>query len=569
MSKGCERPSRGRPWLKFYEPGVPQVLAPADKTLTGYFRQTVARQPEHTALSFMGNRISFRELEILSNRFSCALSALGLPAGTRLALHLPNCPQFAAAYCGALQAGFTVVPCNPLYVEREMEYQLNNAGAEVIVTLSRFYPLIKKMEQKTGLKKIIVTSIKDYFPPLLRFLYTLAREKKEGDRVALESGDTWFEEFLSGQPDRFREVDIDLDAQACLLYTGGTTGVSKGAVLTHRNLATNVLQTVSFLPDFKEGEEKGIAVLPFFHSYGLTTCLNMLLIKGGTLVLVPRFDLKMILKLIDREKPTLFPGVPTLYVALINNPGLKKYDLSSIRVCNSGAAPLPVEVQARFEEITGGRLIEGYVLTEASPVTHSNPVYGTRKAGSIGIPLPATGARIVDLDDPERELPAGERGELAVKGPQVMKGYHNQPEETRRVLSRGWLRTGDIAVMDEDGFFFIVDRVKDMVISGGYNIVPREIEEVLYGHSKIKEAVVAGIPDPYRGEIIKAYVVLREGETMTEQELIDHCKKNLAAYKVPRQIDFREELPKSMVGKILRRALVEEEQARGNQENGI
>ncbi len=566
MSESREDLSQDKPWLKYYEPGVPQDLSPADKTLPGYFKQTASRQPEHTALSFMGNRISFRELETLANRFSGGLAGLGLPLGTRIALHLPNCPQFVIAYCGALQAGFTVVPCNPLYVEREMEYQLNNAGAEAIVTLSRFYPLVKKLEKKTGLKKIIVANIKDYFPPFLQFLYTLAREKKEGDRVALESGDTWFQEFISGQQDRFQKVETDLDAPACLLYTGGTTGVSKGAVLTHRNLATNVLQTVSFLPDFKEGEEKGIAVLPFFHSYGLTTCLNMLLIKGGTLVLVPRFDLKMILKLIDREKPTLFPGVPTLYVALINTPDLKNYDLSSIRVCNSGAAPLPVEVQTRFEAITGGRLIEGYGLTEASPVTHSNPVYGTRKAGSIGLPLPATEARIVDLDDPDREMPAGERGELVVKGPQVMKGYYNQPEETGEVLRDGWLHTGDVAVMDEDGFFFIVDRVKDMVISGGYNIVPREIEEVLYGHAKIQEAAVAGIPDPYRGEIIKAYVVPREGEKITEQELIGYCKKHLAAYKVPKQIEFREELPKSMVGKILRRALVEEEQARKDRE---
>jgi len=564
MSANRENPSRGNPWLKSYEPGVPKDLAPADQALSGYFKQTVSRQPEHIALSFMGRKITFQELESLVNRFSSALVELGLPRGAKLALHLPNCPQFVIAYCGALQAGYTVVPCNPLYVEREMEYQLNDSEAEAIITLSRFYPMIKKLEQKTGIKKIIVGNIKDYFPPALRFLYTLAREKKEGDRVNLEASDAWFEELIAGQPDRFQEPDIDLDAPACLLYTGGTTGISKGAVLTHRNLATNVLQTVSFLPDFMEGKEKGIAVLPFFHSYGLTTCLNMLLIKGGTLVLVPRFDLKMILKLIDKEKPTLFPGVPTLYVALINTPGLKKYDLSSIRVCNSGAAPLPVEVQARFEEITGGRLIEGYGLTEASPVTHSNPVYGVRKAGSIGVPLPATEARVVDLDEPDCEVPAGERGELVIRGPQVMKGYYNQPEETRRVLRNGWLHTGDIAIMDEDGFFFIVDRLKDMVIAGGYNIVPREIEEVLYSHDKIQEAAVAGVPDPYRGETIKAYIVLREGETMTEQEVIEFCKKNMASYKVPRQVEFKDELPKSMVGKILRRALVEEEQARRN-----
>ncbi len=561
MSTAGEQPSREKPWLKFYEPGVPKDLEPAGKTLPRYFRETLARHPEATALSFMGRKLSFRELGIQINRFSNALAGTGLPEGAKIALHLPNCPQFVIAYGGALQAGYTVVPCNPLYVERELEHQLNDSDSEAIVTLTRFYPLIKRLEKKTGLKKIIVANIKDYFPPFLRFLYTLAREKKEGDRVALAPEDISFEDFLSGRPDHFQEVETALDAPACLLYTGGTTGTSKGAVLNHRNLATNVLQTVSFLPDFKAGEEKGIAVLPFFHSYGLTTCLNMLFIKGGTLVLVPRFDLKMILKLIDREKPTLFPGVPTLYVALINYPDLNKYDMSSIRVCNSGAAPLPVEVQTRFEAVTGGRLIEGYGLTEASPVTHSNPVYGTRKAGSIGLPLPATDARVVDLDDPEREMPPGERGELVVKGPQVMAGYYNQPEETGQVLREGWLHTGDIAVMDEDGFFYIVDRLKDLVIAGGYNIVPREIEEVLFSHDKVQEAAVTGVPDPYRGETIKAFVVLREGEKMTEQELIDFCKENLAAYKVPKRVEFRSELPKSMVGKVLRRALIEEEEA--------
>ncbi len=562
MSASGKEKGGAKPWFKYYDPGVPTRIDPADKTLQGYFRETANRYPDHYALSFMGAKITYRELLAMVNRFSRALRDSGLLPGSKLAIHLPNCPQFVIAYCGALQAGYTVVPCNPLYVEREMEYQLNDSEAEAIVTLSRFYPMIKNIEQKTGLKKIIAARIKDYFPGFLRFLYTLTREKKEGERVSLQPGDAWFEDFLKGYPDSFAEDYGKPDDPACLLYTGGTTGTSKGAVLTHRNLATNAIQTASFLPDLKEGEEKGIAVLPFFHSYGLTTCLNLALIKGGTLVLVPRFDVKMILKLIDKEKPTLFPGVPTLYVALINSPEIKKYDLSSIRVCNSGAAPLPVEVQARFEEITGGRLIEGYGLTETSPVTHSNPVYGTRKAGSIGVPLPGTDAKVVDLDNPGREVPAGESGELVVSGPQIMQGYYKKPEETAETLRNGWLHTGDIAKMDEDGFFYIVDRKKDIVIAGGYNIVPREIEEVLYSHPKVQEAVAVGVPDEYRGETIKAFIVLKEDKSMAEEEVIDFCKQHLASYKVPRKVEFREELPKTMVGKILRRVLAEEERAK-------
>jgi long-chain acyl-CoA synthetase len=360
-------------------------------------------------------------------------------------------------------------------------------------------------------------------------------------------------------------VETKLDDAACFLYTGGTTGLAKGAHLTHRNLVANALQIKSWLTDLKEGAETGLTVLPFFHSYGMSTCLNLSLVAGGTLILVPRFSQEEILKLIHREKPTLMPGVPTLYIAMINAPNLQKYDLSSIRVCISGAAPLPLEVQNRFEALTGGRLREGYGLTETSPVTHCNPIYGRSKPGSIGIPFPGTEAKIVDLADPAIELPAGEIGQLAVRGPQVMKEYINQPEETAEVFHEDWFLTGDIGRMDEDGYFYIVDRKKDMIIAGGFNIFPREIEEVLFSHPKIKEACAAGIPHRYRGETVKAYIVLREGETMTEDEVIQFCHENLSRYKVPKMIEFRDELPKTMVGKVLRRALVEEELAGLNQ----
>ena len=566
MSNGGKSASSFKPWLIQYDPGVPEELEVPDKSIPQCYRETANRFPDTHAISFMGSKISYHQLTELINHFSQALLQTGLAPGSNVALHMPNCPQFVIAYCGALQAGFTVVPCNPLYVEREMKYQLNDSDSEIIITLSRFYPMINKIKEQTSLKKVIVTNIKDYFPAHLRYLYTLSGEKKEGDRVNISSEDVWFKDFLKGYPgETVPDVEIDPDSPACLLYTGGTTGISKGAVLSHRNLLINALQTSSFMPDYQEGEEKGLAVLPFFHSYGLTTLLNLNFLKGGTLILVSRFDARMILDIIHREKPTLFPGVPTLYVALINSPEIHKYDLSSIKVCNSGAAPLPVEVQSSFEEISGGKLVEGYGLTEASPVTHSNPVYGYRKEGSIGIPLPNTTAKIVDIDDPDKEMPPGESGELAIYGPQVMKGYYKKPEETAKTIINGWLHTGDIAKMDEDGFFFIVDRKKDMVIAGGYNIFPREIEEILYKHEKIKEVVVAGIPDEYRGETVKAYIVLKEGESMTEEEIREFCRENMAVFKVPSMIEFRDELPKSMVGKILRRVLVEEEKARMNQ----
>lgn len=509
-----------------------------------------------------GGSLSYRELDRQARRFAAALASLGVGKGSRVALNLPNCPQFMIAYYGALRLGAIVVLCNPLYTGRELTHQLDDAGAEIVLTLSRFYPLIRSIKEKTKVKTIIATSIKEYLPAGLRLLYTLFQEKKEGDRVRLQPGDRWLQELLrrAGAPPPV--VELKHDDPACILYTGGTTGLAKGALLTHRNLAANALQIKSWLTDLREGAEIGMAVLPFFHSYGMSTCLNLSLLVGGTLVLVPRFTQEEILKLIHRERPTLMPGVPTLYIAIINAPNLERYDLSSIRVCISGAAPLPQEVQSRFEALTGGRLREGYGLTETSPVTHCNPIYGRSKVGSIGVPFPGTEAKIVDLTDPAVELSAGEIGQLAIRGPQVMKGYLNQPEETAAAFHDGWFLTGDIGKRDEEGYFYIVDREKDMIIAGGYNIFPREIEEVLYSHPKVKEACAAGIPHSYRGETVKAYLVLRDGERMDEEEIRQFCLENLARYKVPKMFEFRDELPKTMVGKVLRRALIEEEKAR-------
>jgi len=563
MGSNQENAPEEKVWFKSYQEGVPKEIDLPSETLPRLFRQTVSKFPDHKAIHFMGKEITYKELQGLINQFSHALSRLDLPQGAKLAIHLPNCPQFVIAFYGALQAGFTVVPCNPLYVEREMEHQLNDSGAEAILTLTRFYPMISKLKEKTNLKKVLVTNIKEFFPGHLRTLYTLAKEKKEGDRVKISPDDIWFKDIIGGESkDKAPEVEIELDNVACLLYTGGTTGVSKGAMLTHRNLVANALQVASWMPELIEGQERTLSVLPFFHSFGLTVCQNLSLLKGATLVLAPRFELNLIFKLIDKMRPTLFPGVPTLYVALINSPDINKHDLSSIKACISGAAPLPVEVQTKFEELSGARLVEGYGLTESTPVTHCNPVFGKGKEGSIGLPLPNTLAKIADVENPDQEASPEESGELAVKGPQVMKGYYNRPDETEQTLRHGWLHTGDIAKMDEEGYFFIVDRKKDMVIAGGYNIFPREIEEVLYTHEKIQEVVVAGVPDEYRGETIKAYIVTKEGENLTEDEIEKFCKENLAPYKVPKKIEFRNELPKSMVGKILRRVLVEEEKAK-------
>lgn len=557
----------GKHWYKSYDPGVSHDMVLPPKTLPRMLEEAAGEYPHNIAVQFMSGKLTFKELNEEVDSFARMLAGLGLEPGSRVALHMPNCPQYVIAFYGTLRAGCIVTPCNPLYVERELLHQLNDAGAEAIVTLSRFYPLVREVKGKTKLKAVIVTSIKDYLGGSLKLLYTLFKEKKEGDRVKLESGDHWLLHLLK----RYRnhplpEVKEDLQEPACYMYTGGTTGVPKGAVLTHGNILANALQAREWLNKYDEGKEIVLGVLPFFHSYGMSIALNLALVTRGTLITVPQFKIDEILKLIHKERPTLFPGVPTMYVAINNAPGVENYDLNSIKVCISGAAPLPVEVQKQFEKITnGGRLREGYGLTETSPVTHCNPIFGENRPGSIGLPFPGVDARIVDLEDPSREMPVGERGQLAVKGPQVMRGYLNRDEDNRNIFHDGYILTGDIAIMDEDGYFYIVDRQKDMVIAGGYNIFPREIEEVLYTHEKIKEACVAGVPHEYRGETIKAYIVLKDDAVMTEEEVIKFCSENLTRYKVPKIVEFRDELPKTMVGKILRRMLVEEEQAKLDQ----
>ena len=551
-----------KPWLKSYEPQVPATLEYPNRPLQDNLAESARKHPDATATIFMDAKLSYAQLDALVDRFAAALQGLGVKKGDRVAIFSANCPQYVIGYYGALRAGAIVVAFNPVYVAREVEHQLKDSGAETMLVMSRMYPIVKQVRANTALKHVIVTNIKEYFPPLLKLLFTLAKEKHEGDRQDI-SGDAntyWFQDLISKAPAKPEPVEVEPSDTAVLLYTGGTTGVPKGAELAHSNMMANAVACRAWLHDTQEAKEVVLTALPLYHSYGMTTCMNFGIYAASAMLLVPNpRDIPGMMKMINKHHPTLFPGVPTMYVAFNNFPDIAKYDVRSIRACLSGAAGLPVEVQTRFQELTGGRLVEGFGLSEASPVTHANPVFGKNKVGTIGVPWPDTEAKIVDLETGTKEVPLGEPGELIIRGPQVMKGYWNMPKETAIALREGWLYTGDIATIDEEGYFKIVDRKKDMIIASGFNIYPRDVEEVLYQHPKVKEVVVAGIPDPYRGETVKAYIVLKEGETATEEEIIEFCRANLAKYKVPRMVEFRTELPKTIVGKMLRRVLVEEE----------
>jgi long-chain acyl-CoA synthetase len=538
-------PETPTPWLDNYPPGVPEHVELPKASLAGLLEDAARDFPHAPALHFEGRTISYAQLHQQARRFSGVLAGLGVGRGTRVGLILPNCPQAVVALFGALRLGATVVQNNPLYTERELGHQLADAGVEVLVCLDLAYDRVK-------------------LPGVKRMLAPYTRKGKAASAsIGKDEPVKRWRDLLGSAPaaPELAEVDADRDL-ALLQYTGGTTGVSKGVMLTHANLRANVEQVRAWFPDADPGREVMMAVLPFFHVYGLTVCLLLGLRLGAALVLLPRFDLDGVLSAVDKYRPTLFPGVPTMYVAINNAVAKGGHDLSSVKACLSGAAPLPLEVAERFERFSGGRLVEGYGLSESSPVAIANPIYGKRKAGTIGMPIPDTLARVADPDDPSRTMPVGEPGELALAGPQVMQGYWNRPDETAEVLRDGWLMTGDMAVMDEEGYFSIVDRKKDLIIAGGYNVYPREVEEILYEHPKVLEVAVAGVPDSYRGEIVKAFVVLRSGEQATADEIREFAKARLASYKVPRAVEFRDDLPKTLIGKVLRRALVEEEQAK-------
>lgn len=543
-------------WHRVYPEGIPAQIELPNVSLYYLIEQAAANYPDNPAILFLNHQLTYGQLKEQVDRFAAALHVLGVKKEDRVAILMPNCPQIVISYYAVARLGAVAVLVNPLYTERELAYQLKDAGAETIVFLDQLQPKVMNVLPDTAIQRVISTGIPQYL--------ALDLSQAAGDvTVAAENGILSFEFLLQTHPPTPPQVALDpANDLALLQYTGGTTGVVKGAMLTHKNLVDNVIQTRYWLNNCQEGIERFFCVLPFFHVFAMTTCMNLSIYLGAAMILIPRLEVMNLLKQIDQYRPTVFQGVPSLYVAVIANPEVKKYNLSSIKLCLCGGAPLPAEVQQQFEAITGAKLVEGYGLTEASPVTHCNPVFGERVNGSIGLPLPNTEIKIMDLETGTKELPPGEVGELCIKGPQVMKGYWNMPEETAQVLRDGWLYTGDIARLDERGFTYIVDRKKDMVISMGYNVYPREVEEVLYEHPAVKEAAVIGVQDRNRGEVLKAFVVLKEGAEAKREEMIKFCRQYLAQYKVPKQIEFRSELPKSSVGKILRRVLVEEEKAK-------
>ncbi len=558
-------------WLKHYPPGVPETIEYPEMALQGLLEESVSRFPRNTAIIFPGafddeRLVSYKELDEKSNRLANALIDMGVKKGDRVALLMPNCPQFVISYYAVLKVGGIVVATNPLYSPREIEFQLNDCGAETIICLSLFYKTVMGVKDRTKLKNIVVTNIKEYLPPYSRKMFVAFMERQEGHRVRIPKVPNIhkFQDLLRRFDATSPSVAVGPEDVAMFQYTGGTTGISKAAVATHRNVLANVFQMRYWGEPLglEEGKDVIMGVMPLFHVYGMVCVMHFAILGGAAMVLLPRFETEQVLKAINRYKPAFFPGVPTMYVALNNHPDVTKYDLRSIKLCNSGAAPLPVEVQQTFERLTGGKLSEGYGLSEAPTATHANPVVGLRKTGTIGIPLPDVEAKIMDAEIGEKEVPLGEVGELVIRAPQVMKGYWNRPDETEMVLRDGWLYTGDMARIDEDGFFSIVDRKKELIIASGFNVYPRDIEEVLYEHPKVKEAVCYGVPDEYRGQTVKCAIVLKEGESATEEDIIEFCKPNLARYKVPKIIEFRTELPKSLIGKVLRRVLVDEEEAK-------
>ena len=555
-----------KPWHKNWPPNVPKTIAYPEVPLHELLREAAKKHPDQTAIFYLGTKITYKELDQYTDKFATALHNLGVRKGDRVAVYLPNIPQYIIGYYSASRAGAIVTAVSPLYKERELEFQVNDSGAETLIFLDLLYPVVKNVKDKTKLTHLIVASIGEYLPSAKRIIGGLLG-RVPSHQVPRDTGICCFKELVDQSPPSPPKVEINpKEDLAALQYTGGTTGVPKGAMLTHFNLVSNAVACAHWLhgkdtPD-KEAEDVFLTVLPLFHIYGMTTAMNAPIYLAGTMVMLPRPEPIEILKAIQDQRVTVYCGVPTLYSILINHPDIRRYNLKSIKFCISGAAPLPPEVQKTFMELSGGVLVEGYGLTESSPVTHCNPLDPTLKTvkiGSIGIPWPDTNAKIVDVETGEKELPQGKDGELVMKGPQIMKGYWNLPEETAAVLRKDWLCTGDIGKMDEDGYFFITDRKKDLIKYKGYSVYPRELEDVLYEHPTVKLCAVIGKPDKTAGEIPKAFIVLKEGATATEEEIKKFVRAKVAPYKALREVEFRTKLPTSAIGKVLRRTLRDEE----------
>jgi len=557
------------PWLSHYDAGVPATLAPyPQRTLLDYLDDSARDRPQQAALLYKGATLTYRELDRLSDALASAFHDLGVQRGDRIALLLPNCPQFLIAQFAAWKRGAIIAPLSPMYTEPELEAPLRDNGVETIVTLTRFYGRVKRVQPRTPLRRVIATNIKEYFPPLLRMLFTLAREKRDGDRIAVAPGDLQLKRLLVEHRDRSVErAPVTANDHAVLLMSGGTTGTPKGVLGKHGAYVIAGLQEAAWMSPVLSADTDVILLpLPLFHVYGHVGVQSLALINHSPLAIIPNpRDIPDVIRTIRQVKPAFFTGVPTLYIALLNHPDVQsgKVDFKSIKVCLSGAAPLMAETKHRFESITGGRIVEGYSLTEAMMALCINPVKGPNKLGSVGMPLPDVHVRIFDGDQGARVMPAGEVGEIAFAAPQLMIGYWNRPDETNAILrahtdetgTRQWLHTGDLGYLDDDGYVFIVDRKKDLIKTSGYQVWPREIEEVLATHPAVAEVGVAGVLDEVRGEAVKAWIVLRSAEVVTEQELRTFCREKMAPYKVPSHIEFRSDLPKTMVGKVLRRAL--------------
>ncbi|HBV87607.1 MAG TPA: long-chain fatty acid--CoA ligase [Desulfosporosinus sp.] len=539
-------PRREKLWLKSYPKDVRYHIDYPFKSLGQFFDETVEKMPDTTAMIFGSQTITYKQFGDQVNRFAGALAGIGVKRGDRVGLMGPNCPQWEIAFFAILKLGAIVVQTNPMYIEREIAYQMNDSGATTIIVLEMMYPRVKNVLEETALERVVVFN---FMAPVIP-----------------AEGIYSYDELIKHDP-VYPKVSINpVEDLAVLQYTGGTTGVSKGVMLTHFNLIANTLQVLEWDPNIRYGQDRILTILPVFHVYGMTDCLNFAVAIAATQIILPRFDVDQLLETIRIHKPTFFPGAPTMFMAINSHPKIAEYreSIVAIKSCTSGSAPLPLEVAQKFAEVTHGEgvLVEGYGLSEASPVTHCNPLDRPTLPGSIGLPLPDTDYVIMDLETGDHEVPVGEIGELCIRGPQVMKGYWQKHLETAETLRNGWLHTGDIGKMDDDGFCYIIDRKKDIIIAGGYNIYPRDIEEVLYEHPKVKEVVVAGVPDLYRGETVKAYIVLQPDTEADEMEFITFCKSRMAAFKVPRHVEFRAELPRTIVGKVLRRQLVEEEKAK-------
>jgi long-chain acyl-CoA synthetase len=550
-----------KPWLKSYQKGVPEKVKYEEICMPDILERTVAQFSKNNALIFMGYKLDYAQLKDMVDRFATCLTDFGVKKGDAVAILLPNTIPCVVAFYSILKIGAITVMNNPLYSDRELEHQFNDSGSKVLITLDLLGNRMIDLRPKTKIKQIVITSIGDYLPFPKSLLFPLVAKKKKLAADVKEAANVykWKDCIAKYQPQP-PKVKNSFSDVAMYQYTGGTTGVSKGVELTHGNLSKQAQQLIAWFPSFNKGEERMLVALPIFHVFGMSVAMNFSIVMGWSQILVPKPQPEPLLESIRNFKPSFAPLVPTMYIGMLSHPDLKKTDMSCIKGAFSGSAPLPLEVISEFEKLTGATIVEGFGMTETCPVTHINPFAGgARKAGSVGVPISDTECRIVHLENGTEDMPFGERGELIVKGPQIMRGYKGKPEETANTLKDGWIYTGDIATMDADGYFFIVDRKKDMIISGGYNVYPRDIDEIFYMHPKVLEACSIGIPDSKRGESAKVFVVLKEGQTATAEELIEFAKSKLAVYKVPTEIEFRKELPKTNVGKILRKDLREEE----------